>query len=311
MFKNGFPDKLFYFLTWFFAFSVLAIMASIILSLLWGSIASIERFGFSFLFSSTWDPNTDNFGALVPVMGTLITSFIAAAFSIPLSFGIAVFLTFLCPNMVKQPLRIAIELLAGIPSIVYGIWGLFVFAPYFSEHIGPWLNTHWGPIPYLGVLFKGTSLGIGVLPAGIILAIMIIPYISSVMGDVFEIVPEPLKESAFALGATTWEVVWQVMLPYTKIGITGGIMLGLGRALGETMAVAFIIGNSHDFSLSLLMPGSTISSVLANEFTEARGGLYNASLIELGLVLFIITSLVLGLSKLLLLRLTKREGQRK
>jgi len=309
--KGNLLDKLFYSFTWVSALSVMLIMTGVFVSLIVGSWLSINMFGVSFLSSTVWDPNTNNFGAAVPIIGTLTTSLIAAILGIPLSFGIAVFLTQLCPHALKYPLRIAIELLAGIPSIVYGIWGLFVFAPFFEIHIAPWLTSAIGPLPYIGVLVRSRSFGIGVLPAGIILAIMIIPFISSVMRDVFEIVPEPLKESAYALGATSWEVVWHVILPYSRVGVSGGIILGLGRALGETMAMAFIIGNSNQLNLSLLLPGSTLSSVLANEFSEATGDLYTSSLIELGLVLFLITSLVLSFSKLLLIRLAKREGQRR
>lgn len=302
-------DKIFYFSTWLFALSVLTIMLCIFLSLIFGSILSIKTFGLSFLFHFNWDPNTSRFGAAIPLIGTLVTTFIAAILGIPLSFGIAVFLTQVCPHILKHPLRIAIELLAGIPSIVYGIWGLFIFAPFFETHLAPLLNKTIGSLPYFGIFFRGTSFGIGVLPAGMILAIMIIPFISSIMRDVFDIVPVSLKESAHALGSTTWETVWHVIVPYSKIGIMGGIMLGLGRALGETMAVAFVIGNSTQFNLSLLMPGSTLSSVLVNEFSEATGELYNASLFELGLILFLITAIVLVFSKLLLLRLSKQEGQ--
>ncbi len=304
-------DRLFYLCTWLFAFSVLMVMSCIFVGLVIGSLPSIKAFGFSFLLHFVWDPNKDLFGAAAPLLGTLSTSFIAAALGIPLSFGIAVFLTQLCPYRIKGILRTAIELLAGIPSIVYGIWGLFVFAPFFATHIAPALNHYIGPIPYLGALVRGTSFGIGILPAGIILAIMIIPFISSVMRDVFEIVPTPLVESAYALGATTWEVVWNVILPYSRIGVSGSIMLGLGRALGETMAVAFVVGNANQFNVSLLMPGSTLSSVLANEFSEATGKLYMSSLIELGLVLFLITCIVLAFSKIMLIRLAKREGQKR
>lgn len=227
---------------------------------------------------------------------------------IPVSFGIALFLTELSPAWLKRPLGVAIELLAGIPSIIYGMWGLFVFAPAFSDRLQPWLTNHIGNWPVIGTLFQGPPMGIGMLTAGIILAVMIIPFISSVMRDVFQIVPPMLKESAYGLGATTWEVVWKVVLPYTRIGVVGGIMLGLGRALGETMAVTFVIGNAHDFSKSLFMPGNTISSALANEFTEAVGNLYTSSLIELGLILFLITVIVLSIAKLLLLRMARREG---
>ncbi len=302
-------DRLFRGATLSFAFLVLALLAGIIVTLVIGAWPSITTFGLGFFVSSEWNPVTQKFGALVPIVGTLVTSTIALLIGIPVSFGIALFITELSPRWLKRPLGIAIELLAGIPSIIYGMWGLFVFAPFFGEHIEPWLTTHLGSLPGIGVFFQGPPMGIGVLTAGIILAIMVIPFISSVMRDVFEIVPSVLKESAYGLGCTTWEVVWRVVLPYTKTGVIGGIMLGLGRALGETMAVTFVIGNAHELNASLLMIGNTISAALANEFTEAVGDLYFSALIELGLILFIITFIVLSLSKLLLQRLTKREGR--
>jgi phosphate transport system permease protein len=239
-----------------------------------------------------------------------MTSLIAMLIGVPVSFGIALFLTELSPNWLKRPLGTAIELLAAIPSIIYGMWGLFVFVPLFQSHIQPVLIGTLGTVPGLGQLFEGPPLGIGMLTAGVILSIMVIPFITAVMRDVFDLVPPLLKESAYALGGTTWEVVWRVVLPYTKIGVIGGIMLGLGRALGETMAVTFVIGNAHRLSASLLQPGNSIASALANEFTEAIGDLYFSSLIELGLILFVITSIVLGLSKLLLMRLARQEGTR-
>ncbi|MBZ0095186.1 MAG: phosphate ABC transporter permease subunit PstC [Sulfuricella sp.] len=294
--------------TRFFAFLVFAILAGIVVTLLIGSLPAIKAFGFGFLVSSEWNPVTDQFGALVPIVGTLATSIIALLIGIPVSFGIALFITEMSPRWLKRPLGIAVELLAGIPSIIYGMWGLFVFAPAFAK-IEPWLTEHLGNAALIGPLFQGPPMGIGMLTAGLILAIMVIPFIASVMRDVFEIVPPMLKESAYGLGATTWEVVWHVVLPYTKIGVVGGIMLGLGRALGETMAVTFVIGNAHELSASLLMPGNSISSALANEFTEAVGPLYTSALIELGLILFLITFIVLSLSKLLLMQLTKREGK--
>lgn len=302
-------DLLFRNLTRIAAFSVLALLIAIIASLVIGSMPAIRTFGFGFLTSSDWDPVNDQFGALVPIIGTLVTSGIALVIAIPVSFGIAIFLTELSPRILRRPLGVAIELLAGIPSIIYGMWGLFVFAPLFADHIEPWLNDHIGPMPYIGPFFSGPPMGIGVLTAGIILAIMVIPFIASVMRDVFEVVPTLLKESAYGLGATTWEVLWKVVLPYTRIGVVGGIMLGLGRALGETMAVTFVIGNAHKLSQSLLMPGNSISSSLANEFTEAVGDLYTSSLIELGLILFFITFVVLSLARYMLYKLGKREGQ--
>jgi len=295
-------------ITRLFAFLVFAILAGIVVSLLIGSLPAIKAFGFGFLVSPEWNPVTEQFGALVPIIGTLATSIIALLIGIPASFGIALFITEMSPRWLKRPLGIAVELLAGIPSIIYGMWGLFVFAPAFAK-IEPWLTDHLGNTALIGPLFQGPPMGIGMLTAGLILAIMVIPFIASVMRDVFEIVPPLLKESAYGLGATTWEVVWHVVLPYTKIGVVGGIMLGLGRALGETMAVTFVIGNAHELSTSLLMPGNSISSALANEFTEAVGPLYTSALIELGLILFLITFIVLSLSKLLLMQLTKREGK--
>lgn len=291
-----------------FAFLVFAILIGIVVTLLIGSLPAIKAFGFGFLTSPEWNPVTEQFGALVPIVGTLATSMIALLIGIPASFGIALFITEMSPRWLKRPLGIAVELLAGIPSIIYGMWGLFVFAPAFAK-IEPWLTEHLGNAALIGPLFQGPPMGIGMLTAGLILAIMVIPFIASVMRDVFEIVPPMLKESAYGLGATTWEVVWHVVLPYTKIGVVGGIMLGLGRALGETMAVTFVIGNAHELSASLLMPGNSISSALANEFTEAVGSLYTSALIELGLLLFLITFIVLSLSKLLLMQLTKREGK--
>ncbi|BBI99019.1 phosphate transport system permease protein [Ferrigenium kumadai] len=302
-------DMLFRGVTRLSAFGVLALLAAILGSLVIGSMPAIHAFGFNFLTSAEWNPVTDEYGALVPIVGTLATSGIALLIAIPVSFGIAIFLTELSPRILRRPLGIAIELLAGIPSIIYGMWGLFVFAPLFADHIEPWLSDNIGAMPYLGPFFIGPPMGISVLTAGIILAIMVIPFIASVMRDVFEVVPALLKESAYGLGATTWEVVWKVVLPYTRIGVVGGIMLGLGRALGETMAVTFVIGNAHELSQSLLMPGNSISSSLANEFTEAVGELYTSSLIELGLILFFITFVVLSLARYMLFKLGKREGQ--
>ncbi len=302
-------DLLFRNLTRVSAFGVLALLAAILVSLLVGSMPAIRAFGFGFLVSSEWDPVNEQFGALIPIVGTLVTSAIALTIAIPVSFGIALFLTELSPRILRRPLGIAIELLAGIPSIIYGMWGLFVFAPLFADHVEPWLNDHIGAMPYIGPFFSGPPMGIGMLTAGIILAIMVIPFIASVMRDVFEVVPTLLKESAYGLGATTWEVMWKVVLPYTRIGVVGGIMLGLGRALGETMAVTFVIGNAHELSKSLLMPGNSIASALANEFTEAYGELYTAALIELGLILFFITFVVLSLARYMLYKLGKREGQ--
>jgi phosphate transport system permease protein len=303
-------DQAFRLATQLFALLVLTLLAGIIVSLVLGSVPALKAFGFGFLTSADWNPVTEKFGALVPIVGTLVTSLIALLIGIPVSFGIALFLTELSPPWLRRPLGTAIELLAAIPSIIYGMWGLFVFAPAFGDHVQPLLSSTLGAVPGIGALFRGAPTGIGILTAGIILAIMVIPFIASVMRDVFEIVPAVLKESSYALGSTTWEVVWHVVLPYTKVGVVGGIMLGLGRALGETMAVTFVIGNAHKLSASLLAPGSSIASALANEFTEAVGDLYLSSLIELGLILFLITFVILALSKLLLMHLAKSEGQK-
>jgi phosphate transport system permease protein len=301
-------DAFFRNLTRFAAFFVFSILAAILISLLIHSQAALSKYGFHFLVDPEWDPVAEQFGALVPIYGTLVSSAIALAIAIPVSFGIALFLTELSPTWLKRPLGTAIEMLAAIPSIIYGMWGLFVFAPLFADYVQPPLIRTFGSLPIFAPLFKGPAMGIGMLTAGIILAVMVIPFITAVMRDVFELVPPMLKESAYGLGATTWEVVWRVVLPYTKIGVVGGVMLGLGRALGETMAVTFVIGNAHRLSTSLLAPGNSIASSLANEFTEAVGELHSAALIELGLILFLITTIVLALSKALLLQLAKREG---
>ena len=306
---HSFGDFIFKNTTRFFALLVLCILAAIIVSLFIGAYPAIRQFGAGFVFSQQWNPVTEKFGALVPIVGTLVTAAIAMLIAVPVSFGIAFFLTELAPAWLKGPIGGAIELLAAIPSIIYGMWGLFVFAPVFADTVQPWMEAHFGGVAVIGRLFQGPPMGIGVLTAGLILSIMVIPFIATVMREVFTVVPNALKESAYGIGATTWEVVWHVVLPYTKSGVMGGIMLGLGRALGETMAVTFVIGNAHRLHLSLFMPGNSIASILANEFTEAIGTLYTASLIYLGLLLFIITSVVLGISRLLLMRLSRREGK--
>lgn len=306
--KQRLLDVIFRRTTWFFTVVVLVLLVALIVSLIMGSIPALKTFGPSFITSSDWNPVAERFGALVPIVGTVITSIIALAIGIPVSFGIALFLTELSPLWLRRPLGTAIELLAGIPSIIYGMWGLFVFAPFFAATVQPWLQETLGHLPGIGLLFEGAFMGIGMLTAGIILAIMVIPFIAAVMRDVFEIVPSMLKESAYAFGATTWEVLWNIVLPYTKSGVIGGIMLGLGRALGETMAVTFVIGNAHQLHASLFMPGNSIASALANEFTEADGELYTSALIALGLILFVITFVVLACSKLMLMQLKKREG---
>ena len=307
---GGLVDGLFKNVTRVSAFIVFAMVIAIVVSLWLGALPALNKFGLGFLTSTEWNPVTEDFGALPAIFGTLVTSAIAMLIGVPVSFGIAIFITELSPWWLKRPIATAVELLAAIPSIIYGMWGLFVFAPLFADYVQPWLTENLGDLPGLGMLFQGPPMGIGVFTAGLILAIMVIPFISAVMRDVFEVVPPLLKESAYGLGSTTWEVVRHVVLPYTKVGIAGGIMLGLGRALGETMAVTFVIGNAHEISASLFMPSNTISSSLANEFTEAVGSTYTSSLFALGLILFVITFLVLALAKLLLLRLTAKEGKR-
>ena len=309
--QRSLGDWVFFNLTRLFAVLTLLMMVGIIVSLLIGAWPSLREFGPGFLWSAEWNPPLNRFGALVPIYGTLVTSLIALIIAVPVSFGIALFLTELSPRWLRRPLGIAIELLAGIPSIVYGMWGLLVFSPLFADYFQPALAATLGQVPLIKALFEGPPIGIGLLCAGFILAIMIIPFIASVMRDVFEITPPMLKESAYALGGTTWEIVWNVVLPYTRVGVVGGIMLGLGRALGETMAVTFVIGNSSLLdNSSLFAPGNSITSALANEFAEATPGLHTAALIELGLILFLIPLTVLVISKLLLLRFVRQEGSR-
>jgi phosphate transport system permease protein len=302
-------DVVFRALTFLFALLVLLILGGVIVSLIIGAWPALRTFGFfSFVVTQVWNPVTQQFGALGSIYGTLVTSAIAMLVGIPVAFGVAVFITEICPLWLKRPLATMIELLAAIPSIIYGIWGLFVFAPFVQQYIQPAIINTLGNIPGIGALFAGPPLGIGVLTAGFILAIMVLPFISSIMRDVFETVPPMLKESAYGLGATRSEVVWRVVLPFTRIGVIGGIMLGLGRALGETMAVTFVIGNAHRISASILQPGTTISASLANEFTEAFGDLYRSSLIALGFILFIITFIVLAMAKIMLLQLQRQAG---
>src|SRR5690349_12548109 len=290
------------------AITVLVILGGIIVSLVWGSLPALRTFGISFLYEDAWNPVTEKFGAIAPIYGTVVTSIIAMLIAVPVGLFIAMFLTELCPMWLRRPIGIAIELLAGIPSIIYGIWGLFVFAPFLQEYIQPALIAMFGNIPILSTLFAGPPYGIGVLTAGLILAIMVLPFITSISRDVFDAVPPVLKEAAYGLGCTTWEVVRYVVLPYTRVGVIGGVMLGLGRALGETMAVTFVIGNAHKVSSSVLAPGTTISATIANEFTEAVGDLYTSSLIALGLILFVITFFVLAAARFMLLRIERRIG---
>lgn len=290
------------------AITVLAILGGIIISLVWGSLPALRTFGLSFLWEDAWNPVTEKFGAIAPIYGTIVTSLIAMLIAVPVGLLIAMFLAEVCPMWLRRPVGIAIELLAGIPSIIYGIWGLFVFAPFLQQHVQPFLIAAFGEIPVLSYLFAGPPYGIGILTAGLILAIMVLPFITSISRDVFDAVPAVFKEAAYGLGCTTWEVSCHVVLPYARVGVIGGVMLGLGRALGETMAVTFVIGNAHRISGSLLAPGTTISATIANEFTEAVGDLYTSALIALGLILFVITFVVLATARLMLMRLNARVG---
>jgi phosphate transport system permease protein len=301
-------DTIFRLLTRFAAMGVLLLLGGVIVSLVHGSIPAFREFGLDFLTTQRWNPVTEKFGALAPVYGTVVTSAIAMLIAVPIGLMISVFLTELCPLWLRRPIGIAIELLAGIPSIIYGIWGLFVFAPFLQATLQPFLITVFGPFPVLSDLFAGPPYGIGVLTAGLILAIMVLPFITSISRDVFDAVPPVLKEAAYGLGCTTWEVVRFVVMPYARVGVIGGVMLGLGRALGETMAVTFVIGNAHRISSSLLAPGTTISATIANEFTEAVGDLYTSSLIALGLLLFVITFIVLAIARYMLMRIERRIG---
>jgi phosphate transport system permease protein len=301
-------DALFRQVTRLFAALVLGLLLSIIVALGYAALPALQKFGPAFFVTNVWNPVTGQFGALAPIYGTVATSIIALVIGVPVSFGIALFLTEMCPVALKRPLGTAVELLAAIPSIIYGMWGLFVFAPFFADHVQPLIQRVLGDVWIIGPLFQGAPTGLGVLTAGVILAVMVIPFIASVMRDVFEIVPPVLKESAYGLGCTTWEVVRNIVLPYTRIGVIGGIMLGLGRALGETMAVTFVIGNAYRIRASLFEPGNSIASALANEFNEAADPVHRGSLIALGLVLFVLTLIVLAGSRMLIARLTRGEG---
>ena len=288
---------------------VLITLALAAFSMYWGGREAFGEFGWGFLVSTDWDPVQEKFGAAVAIYGTVVTAAIAMLIAVPVSFGIALFLTEVAPAWIRQPLGAAIELLAGIPSIIYGMWGLFVLAPVLGNHVYPWLDATLGPWPVVGALFSGPPLGIGMLTAGIVLAIMVIPFISSVMREVFLTVPARLKESAYALGSTTTEVVWDIVLPYTRSAVIGGIFLGMGRALGETMAVTFVLGNAHRISASLLEPGNSIAASVANEFAEATTPMYQSALLALGFLLFVVTFVVLSIAKLMLMQLKKREGK--
>jgi phosphate transport system permease protein len=302
-------DKIFDVVTAGAAWLVLLLMIGTAASMAWGGRLAFQTFGFHFLTSTAWNPVTKDFGALLPIYGTLVTSLIAIVIAVPVSIGIALFLTEIAPRWSRGPIGIAIELLAAIPSIIYGMWGLFVFAPFMAAHVEPWLNEHLGPLPVIGQLFTGPPIGIGMLTAGIVLGIMIIPFIAAVTRDVFNSVPAPLKESAVALGSTRWEILTRVSLPYTRSAVIGAIFLGLGRALGETMAVTFVLGNSHELTKSLLMPSNSIAAAIANEFTEADSDIYVSSLIALAFLLFVVTVIVLALARLMLARLNKAQGR--
>ena len=300
-------DRLFRWLLTATVAFVLVALATAALSMLWGGREVLQTQGLSFFYSSEWNPVENKYGALAPIYGTIVTAVIAMLIAVPVSFGIAFFLTEVAPRWLRGPVGTAIELLAGIPSIIYGMWGLFVLVPVMTEYGTPWLNDHIGTIPYIGVFFRGPPLGIGVLTAGFVLAIMVIPFISSVMREVFLTVPQRLKESAYALGSTKWEVSWDIVLPYTRSAVIGGIFLGLGRALGETMAVAFVIGNTVSLSASLLEPGTTIAALIANDFGEATET-YRSALLLLGFVLFIVTFIVLAIARYMLMQLSRKEG---
>jgi phosphate transport system permease protein len=304
------PDRGFRWLATGAALLVLLALAAAAGSMLLGGRAAFDKFGFGFLLSRTWDPVAQDFGALIPIYGTLVTALIAILIAVPVSFGIAMFLTEIAPKWMRGSIGAAVELLAAIPSIIYGMWGLFVLVPALAAHVYPWIDAHMGSLPLIGALFSGPPLGLGMLTAGLVLAIMIVPFIASVMREVFLTVPGRLKESAYALGSTRWEVVWDVVLPYTRSAVIGGVFLGLGRALGETMAVTFVLGNAHELTASLLMPGNSIAATIANEFAEADGDMYRSALILLGFVLFIVTFIVLAAARLMLRRMRKREGGR-
>ncbi|HEY1247219.1 MAG TPA: phosphate ABC transporter permease subunit PstC [Hyphomicrobiaceae bacterium] len=301
-------DAAFHALTRAAAIAVLALLGGVILALLAGAMPALSKFGLDFIVTERWNPVTETFGGLGAIYGTIVTSLIAMVIAVPIGLMIALFLTELCPMALRRPIGIAIELLAGIPSIIYGIWGLFVFAPFLQQYVQPALINTLGNVPGLSVLFAGPPYGIGILTAGLILAIMVLPFISSISRDVFDVVPPVLKEAAYGIGCTTWEVFRKVVLPYTRVGVIGGVMLALGRALGETMAVTFVIGNAHRISGSILAPGTTISATIANEFTEAVGDIYTSALIALALVLFVIVLIVLAAARYMLLRIERRIG---
>jgi phosphate transport system permease protein len=308
--REATAESVFRWATFCSAALVLLLLVGVLLSLAYGAWPALRTFGWSFLTTQVWNPVTEKFGALAPIYGTVVTSIIAMLIAIPVAFGIAVFLTETCPRWLRTPIGIAIELLAAIPSIVFGIWGLFILAPILQQHVQPWLIEHVGPLPIIGVLFQGAPYGIGLLTAGLVLAIMVLPFITAVMREVFQMTPTSIKEAAYAAGATQWEVVWDVVFPWSRPGMVGGIMLGLGRALGETMAVTFVVGNAHRISTSLIAPGTTIAASIANEFAEAVGDLYTSSLMALGLILFVLTFTVIAGARLLLMKLERGATRR-
>jgi phosphate transport system permease protein len=306
--RDGRRDRLFFAIAFGAGMLVLVALAGAALSMAWGGRQALQTFGLGFFFSSEWDVGAGHFGALVPIFGTVVTSLIAMLIAVPVSFGIALFLSEVAPAWLRTPLAAALELLAGIPSIVYGMWGLFVLVPVLADPVFPWLQEHVAPLPVIGRFFDGPPIGISLLAAGLVLSVMVIPFISSVMREVFLTVPARLKESAYALGSTRWEVVWDIVLPYTRSAVIGGVFLGLGRALGETMAVTFVIGNAYEISAGLLTPGTSIASTIANEFGEAVDPLHKSALLALGFTLFMLTFVVLGLARFMLMRLKMREG---
>jgi phosphate transport system permease protein len=307
--RSAAADRVFNLVTAGAAWLVLILLGATAASMAWGGRLAFETFGLGFITSTDWDAVGGKFGALVPIYGTVVTSIIALVIAVPVSLGIALFLTDIAPRWIRGPIGIAVELLAAIPSIIYGMWGLFVFAPFMARHVDPWLNDTLGPLPVIGGIFTGPPIGIGMLTAGIVLGIMVIPFIAAVARDVFNAVPPPLKESAVALGSTRWEVLSRVTLPYARSAVIGAIFLGLGRALGETMAVTFVLGNAHDLSISLLMPSNSIAAAIANEFTEADAELYRSALVALAFLLFVVTFIVLSAAKLLLLRINRAHGR--
>ena len=307
--RSAAADRAFNLVTAGAAWLVLILLGATAASMAWGGRLAFEKFGLGFITSMNWDAVGGDFGALVPIYGTIVTSIIALVIAVPVSLGIALFLTDIAPRWIRGPIGIAVELLAAIPSIIYGMWGLFVFAPFMALHIDPWLSDTLGTLPFIGAIFTGPPIGIGMLTAGIVLGIMVIPFIAAVARDVFNAVPPPLKESAVALGSTRWEVLSRVTLPYARSAIIGAVFLGLGRALGETMAVTFVLGNAHDISISLLMPSNSIAAAIANEFTEADSELYRSALIALAFLLFVVTFIVLSAAKLLLMRINRAHGR--